>query len=121
MTRLRVLAFALALTFAVPGAAEPAGPEANAATLTGRFGGDAPFYIERRGFSFPVIEYVEPNGTRQLRRGIVAGKTIAPETLLGVGLFETSPRSHPRISDPAHSDRQKRPRRAAAIGLSMRF
>ena len=121
MARLRVLAFALALAFAVPGAAEPGPPETNASTLTGRFGGDAPFHVERRGFSFPIIDYVEPTGERQQRRGIIAGKTIARDTLLGLGLFETTVRSRPMIGDPAGGNSQRRGRKSAAIGLKMKF
>ena len=121
MARLRVLAFALALSSAVPGAAEPgARTNAEASSLAARWGGDAPIHLERRGFSFPVIDYVEPTGTRQLKRGIVAGQTIAPNTLVGVGFFETAPRTRQAVGEPPAST-LKRPRRSVAIGLSIGF
>ena len=120
MARLRVPAFVLALVSAVPGVAEPGvQPDANASPLTGRLGGEAPFHIERRGFSFPVIDYVDQAGVRQQRRGIVAGRTIAPDTVLGLGFFETTPKSGRLIGDPGSMPR--RSRKAAAIGLSMKF
>jgi hypothetical protein len=122
LARLRVLAFALALTSAVPGEAEPgAGTEANAPTSTIRFGAEGTLQVERRGFSFPVIEYTDPTAARQHRRGIIASKEIAPDTLIGIGLFETSPRTSGYWGDVPPNVAPRRSRRAAAVGFNWRF
>ena len=121
MARLRVLALALALTFAAPLAAEPGVPDGASTLLsTNRFGGDAPVQIHHRGFSFPVVEYVDQTGVRQQRRGILASKTVAPGTLLGVGFYETTPKRREFIGEMNSNPAAKR-KRHAAIGLSFRF
>jgi hypothetical protein len=122
MARLRVLAFALALGCAVPVSAEPGAPaEPGASPFTGRLSGDAPLHFQHQGFAFPVIDYVEPTGTRQLKRGIIAGKTIGPDALVGVGVFGTAPKPSRMINEPAPVSRFRRASRSAAIGLSMKF
>jgi hypothetical protein len=121
MARLRVLAFAVALTFAVPVTAEP-GVQDDASTLSSmsRFSGDAPVQIHHRGFSFPVIEYIDQTGVRQQRRGILASKSVAPGTLLGVGFYETAPKRREFIGEMNSNPAAKR-KRHAAIGLSLKF
>jgi hypothetical protein len=65
--RLRVLAFALAgLIPAVPAAGETGTDiRADAFTSTIRFRAEDPIQLERRGFSFPVVEYTDERGARQ--------------------------------------------------------
>jgi hypothetical protein len=121
LARLRVLAFAAALTFAAPGEAETGGAvEANAPPSAIRFSAEDPLQIKSRGFSFPIVEYTDPRGVRQERKGIIASKTIAPDTLIGIGLFETTPKSQ-GYWDVAPNVAPRRSRRAAAIGLNWRF
>lgn len=121
MTRLKVLAFALALTSAVPGEAETGVEETNALPSTIRFRAEDPMRVERRGFSFPVVEYTDQSGTRLQRKGIIASKMIAPDTLVGIGLFETSPKTRGYWGDVPPNVAPRHNRRAAAIGLSWRF
>jgi hypothetical protein len=122
MARLTVLAFATALVFAVPGEAQTsANVEANAPTSTIRFRAEDPLQIERRGFSFPVVEYTDQTGARQQRKGVIASKMIAPGTLIGIGLFETSPKTQGYWVDVPPNVAPRRSRRAAAIGLNWRF
>jgi hypothetical protein len=88
MERLSVLTFAALAGIAAPAVAEPGREEPiNSLSSISRIIGEPPTQVERRGFSFPVIEYRGPDGVVQKRRGIIAGKQVAPGTVLGVGIF----------------------------------
>ena len=122
MARLTVLALAMALVTATPAQAETVAQiEANAPTSNIRVPTEAPIQIERRGFSFPVVEYTDERGARQQRKGIIASKMIAPDTLIGVGLYETTPKTGGYWGDVPPNVAPRRSRRAAAIGLNWRF
>jgi hypothetical protein len=122
MERRRVVAVALALNAAAPAAAAPPEPiHPGNVPLMSRLAEDVPMHLEHKGFSFPVVEYVEPTGTRRLRRGIIAGKTVAPDTIIGVGVFRSSPKSGRTIGEPPPASTLRRSGRSAAIGLSMKF
>ena len=121
MARLRILAVLATVACTAPAAAQPAGNSTTSAlTSLSRIGGDAQMQIARRGFSFPVIDYAEPNGLWQQRRGIIAGKEIARGTVLGLGIFQTSPKMRGYVGDVPQNMAPKRNKRAA-IGLSMKF
>lgn len=122
MERRRVVAVVLALNAAVPAVAAPPDPiQPGNVPLMSHLAENAPMHLEHKGFSFPVVEYVEPTGTRQLQRGIIAGKTIAPDTMIGVGLFRRTPKSGRTIGEPPPVSTLRRSGRSAAIGLSMKF
>ena len=121
MARLRVLAFAATIVWAMPVAAEPADQSsANAISSISRIG-EPPAQIERRGFSFPIVEYRGPDGVWQQRRGIIAGKKVAPGTVLGLGIFQTVPKMRGYVGDMPHNVAPRGKSRRAAIGLSMKF
>jgi hypothetical protein len=121
MARLRVLAVVATVACTAPAAADPAGSSTtNTLSSLSRVGSDAPMQIESRGFSFPLINYAEPNGVWQQRRGIIAGKEIARGTVLGLGIFQTSPKMRGYVGDVPQNMAPKRNKRAA-IGLSMKF
>jgi len=122
MARLRVLAVAFAgLISAVPGEAETVvKPEASAPNSIIRFRAEDPIQVRQRGFSFPVVEYTDERGVRQQRKGIIASKIIAPNTLLGIGFYETAPKSRGMIGEPTSNLAPRRTKRAA-VGLSWRF
>jgi hypothetical protein len=121
MARLRVLAVAATVVCTAPAAAEPAASSTtNAISSLSRVGGHIPVQMDRRGFSFPVVGYAEPNGLFQQRRGIIAGKEIARGTVLGVGIFQTAPKLRGYVGDIPPNMAPKRSKRAA-IGLSMKF
>jgi hypothetical protein len=122
MARLRVLAVACAGLFsAVPGEAETVTqPEAGALTSVIRFRAEDPIQVRQKGFSFPVVDYTDERGAQQQRKGIIASKVIAPGTLLGIGFYETSPKSRGLIGEPQSNVAPRRTKRAA-IGLSWRF
>ena len=121
MTRLSVLTFAAMAVTTAPAAAEPGGQEStNSLSSISRIIGEPPTQVERRGFSFPVVEYRGPDGVMQKRRGVIAGTTVAPGTVLGVGLYETAPRTRSYVGDvPQIMERRKS--RRAAVGLQMKF
>ena len=121
MVRVRVLAVAAAFTCAAPASAEPPGQtDINALSSLSQLGRDAPTTTQRPGLAFPVMNYSEPNGAWGERRGIIAGKQIAPGTILGLGIFQTAPKSHGYVGDVPQNMAPKRTKRAA-IGLSMKF
>ena len=122
MVRLKVLTFALALISAVPGGAQTVAPkDANVPPSILRFHAEDPMKAERRGFSFPIIEYTDQTGVRQQRKGIIVSQDIAPNTLIGVGLFETAPKTRGYWGDLPPNVAPRRPKKAAAIGLNWRF
>lgn len=121
MARLTAMALTLPLVLAAPAAAQIVDQDGTAAlTSSSRLAGEAPLQIERRGFSFPIIEYTEPSGAIKQRRGIIAGAEVAPGTLVGIGLFETMPKARGFAPDPTVDGGVKRKRRAA-VGLTVRF
>lgn len=122
MARLRVLAFAVTIVSTVSTAAEPAGQSStNAIPSLSRIVGHPPTQVERRGFSFPVVEYRGPDGVWQQRRGIIAGKKVAPGTVLGLGIFQTTPKMRGYVGDVPHNVAPRGKSRRAAVGLSMKF
>lgn len=78
--------------------------------------------IARRGIEMPVITYTAPDGSLKLKRGIVAGISVAPNANIGIGLFETLPKKKQRLTasdDPM--ERKQRRSRKAAVGFSLKF
>jgi len=121
MARLSVLTFAAIAVTAAPAAAEPESQNSiNSLSSISRIIGEPPTSVERRGFSFPVVEYRGPDGIVQQRRGIIAGTRVAPGTVLGVGLYETAPKMRGYVGDVPQNVAPRRSRRAA-VGLQMKF
>jgi hypothetical protein len=75
----------------------------------------------RPGFSLPIVTYTEPDGALRMRKGIIAGKQVAPDTVLGVGLFESSPKARPLLAPENPMERRQRRSRNAAVGLKISF
>lgn len=121
MARLKVLAVAFAGLFSAHAEAQTV-PEAEASAPTSliRFKAEEPIQVRQKGFSFPVIEYTDERGVRQQRKGIIASKVIAPGALLGIGFYETAPKSR-GLSGDAPSNTAPRRTKRAAIGLSWKF
>lgn len=121
MARLSVLTFAATVVMTTPAAAEPdSQASANSISSISRIIGEPPTRVERRGFSFPVVEYRGPDGVVQKRRGIIAGKQVAPGTVLGLGIYETAPKMRGYVGDVPQNMAPRKSRRAA-VGLSMKF
>jgi len=121
MARLTVLAVAAITATAVPVAAEPVSQEpTNSLSSISRIIGEPPTPVERRGFSFPVVEYRGPGGVIQQRRGVIAGTKVAPGTVLGIGIYETAPKMRGYVGDVPQNLAPRKSRRAA-VGLRMKF
>lgn len=80
---------------------------------------DEPIPLRQRGFSFPTINYTAPTGETRQRKGILIGRQVAPNTLVGVGLFETASRL--RGYSPEATEGRAKGKRRAAVGMSLRF
>lgn len=80
---------------------------------------DEPVHVRQRGFSFPTINYTAPTGEIRQRKGILIGRQVAPNTLVGVGLFETAPKV--RGYSPDAAEGRAKGKRRAAVGISLRF
>lgn len=121
MMRASILTFATTIVWAAPVLAEPAGQTSIQSLPTlSRFAGEPPAQVDRRGVSFPVVEYSGPDGILRTRRGIIAGKQVAPGTVLGLGIWETAPKTRGYVGDVPQNMAPKRTRRAA-IGVSWKF
>ena len=121
MVRLTALWFVLPL-LAAPAAAQGIDRSGGSPfDKLSRMTGDPPVSISRPGFSFPVVEYREPDGTITVRKGVIASKEVAPGTLLGIGLFEFAPKMQPGYSPDQSTVTPPKRKRRAAIGLSVKF
>ena len=121
MTRLSVLAFAATVVMTTPAAAQlDSQAPTNSLSSISRIIGEPPTPVERRGFSFPIVEYRGPDGVVQQRRGIIAGTKVAPGTVLGVGIYQTAPKMRGYVGD-VPQNMAPEGRRRAAVGLSMKF
>jgi hypothetical protein len=122
MTRLKVLAVAFAGLLSAHTAEAQTTPEAGATAPSSliRFKAEEPIQVRQKGFSFPVIEYTDERGVRQQRKGIIASQRIAPGTLLGIGFYETAPKSRGLVGEPPSNIAPRRTKRAA-VGLSWQF
>jgi hypothetical protein len=121
MRRAGVLAFATSIACAAPALAEPPGQNSVQSLPTlSRFAGEPPVHVDRRGVTFPVIDYTGPGGVLRTQRGIIAGKRVARGTIVGLGIWETAPKARGYVGDVPANVTPKRTRRAA-VGLSWRF
>jgi hypothetical protein len=71
-------------------------------------------------FSFRINEVVGQDGARRQRRSLIAGVEVAPDTTIGIGLFDTLPKARGRGPDPRLDGLSKRSRKAA-VGMTFRF
>lgn len=72
----------------------------------------------RRPLTMPVTDYVSADGRLQLRRGVVVGVDISPQTSFGLGIFEGAPKRRLGAPDPAKPERRSK---RAAVGFSLKF
>lgn len=121
MVRLRILALAAASMCSGSAAAQLTNGDPNSLqSLSGLAPSPPPYTIGKRGFSFRMLNYVDPRGVVQQRQGIIAGRQIAPGTILGVGIFRTAPKMRGYVGDIPQNVVSRRSKRAA-VGLTMKF
>jgi hypothetical protein len=70
--------------------------------------------------ALPIIDYANAEAGTPLPRGIIAGRQIAPGTVLGLGIFERERRLRGYVGGIPQSMEPKKTKQAA-VGLSMRF
>lgn len=121
MTRSGALAFVATVFWAAPAAAEePAKvgalqlPSLSRMTIQQQSG-------TRRAFAYPIAEYEATDPLWQSRQGIIAGKQVAPGTILGVGIFRTTPKLRGHVGDVPSTMAVPKHKRSAAVGLSWQF
>jgi hypothetical protein len=74
-----------------------------------------------RPLSFRINEIVAPDGSRHQKRSIIAGVEVAPDTTVGIGLFDTMPKVKGTGGADPRLDARAKKSRKAAVGLSFRF
>ena len=106
---------------ALPLAATPAfGQPASAGMALSMTRDAAQLPLGSSKFSLRADDVVGDDGSRRKRRSIIAGVTVAPDTMLGFGLFDSLPKARGRGPDARLDGLAKRSRRAA-VGMSFRF
>jgi len=120
VTRLRILAFAAACTCAVPVSAQKAASSASRALPSISSVGPSASDSRRPLIALPIVEYSNPDGTSPMPRGIIAGRQIAPGTVLGLGIFQREPKMRGYVGDVPQNMAPKKTKQAA-IGLSVKF
>lgn len=117
--RLRI-ALAAMLIWTVPAAAEKPSSTISAIPSLSSIGRPVLAHPQRPSLAFPIVDYANPDGSSPMPRGIIAGQQVAPGTVLGLGIFETTPKTRGHVGDVPLDMAPKRSKRAA-IGLSVRF
>jgi hypothetical protein len=74
----------------------------------------------RRGVRLPVIDYVERDGSRSRRSGILAGIDVGPNATIGLSLSSTH-RNKSALSPDPRLDRSARSGKKAMVGMNLRF
>lgn len=119
--RLRILTFAAAIAWGLPAAAaDKSSSRVTAAPSLSGLGRTTSPKSHRPSMAIPIVEYSAPDGSSPMPRGIIAGRQIAPGTVLGLGIFQTTPKMRGYIGDVPQNMAPRRSKRAA-IGLSIRF
>jgi hypothetical protein len=120
MMRLRILTFAAAVAVTLPAAAQKSSSTVSALPSLSGIGRTASPRVQRPSMAFPVIDYGAPDSSSPMPRGIIAGRQIAPGTVLGLGIFQTTPKMQGYVGDVPQNMAPRRSKRAA-VGLSVKF
>ena len=120
MKRLRILTVAAAFGCSVPATAEKPSPTISALRSLPGVDHAASPQNHRRSMGLPLVNYAYPDGGSPMPKGIIAGHQIAPGTILGLGIFQTTPKMRGYVGDVPQNMAPRRTRKAA-VGLSMKF
>ena len=120
MKRLRILTVAAVLAWPVPAAADKPSSTLSALPSLSGVGRLAAPRNHRPSMAFPLVEYAYPNDGAPMPNGIVAGRQIAPGTVLGLGIFQSTPKMRGYVGDVPQNMAPRRNKRAA-VGLSVKF
>ena len=120
MTRLRILTFAAAVACTLPAAAQKPSSTVSALPSLSGIGRTASTQVQRPNMAFPVIDYGAPVSSSPMPRGIIVGRQIAPGTVLGLGIFQSTPKMRGYVGEMPQNMAPARSKRAA-VGLSFKF
>lgn len=74
--------------------------------------------LQRNGFALPIIDYTAPDGTLKRSHGIIVGRNITPNTVIGLGLFSSGPKRNEPQDGPLEPGKKSK---KVALGFSFRF
>ncbi len=74
--------------------------------------------LQGNGFALPIIDYAAPDGTLKRSHGIIVGRNITPNTVIGLGLFSSGPRKSEPLDGPLELGKKSK---KVALGFSFRF
>jgi hypothetical protein len=119
--RSRVLLFAMVLGSSVPAVAQETG-EVGSRALPSLSGLRQVVTTNSRRpvLALPIIDYANTEGGAPRPRGIIAGRQIAPGTVLGLGIFERERKMRGYVGGIPQNMEPKKTKQAA-VGLSIRF
>ena len=120
MKRLRILTFVAAFGCSVQATAEKPSSTISALPSLSGVGRAASPQNHRPSMNLPLVGYAYPDGGSPMPKGIIAGRQIAPGTVLGLGIFQTTPKMRGYVGDVPQNMAPRRNKRAA-VGLSVRF
>jgi len=72
--------------------------------------------LEIQTFSMPIVDYRAPDGTWKRGNGIILGRDVAPNTVVGVGYLRMKPDSSDGVVTPFSGKSKK-----FAVGLTLKF
>lgn len=75
----------------------------------------------QRAYAYPIAEYQGTDPFWRSRQGIIAGKQVAPGTIVGLGIFRTTPKLRGHVGDVPPNMAVPKHKRSAAVGLSWQF
>ena len=113
---MRSVALAAIAVWAAPVAAQGIAPQG--LSLSSKALIEPDLHVDRSGFALPIVDYVAPDGTRKRSRGIIIGRDVAPNTVVGLGVFSTAPKSGERPEGPLAPPKKSK---KVALGISIRF
>jgi len=74
--------------------------------------------LQRNGFALPIIDYTAPDGTLKRSHGIIFGRDVGRNTVVGLGLFSSGPKPSEPTDSPFTPPKKSK---KVALGLTMRF
>ena len=72
--------------------------------------------LNRGKFSIPTVDYRAPDGTWKHGNGIIVGRDVSPNAMVGVGFFRMKPKFQEGTNSPLARKSHK-----VALGVSIRF
>lgn len=81
---------------------------------------EKPMRMADPGLAFRVTDALQPDGTRKKSRGVIVGREVAEDVVVGLGVFEMTPKKQNQAG-PSRFDGPTRRSRKAAVGMTFKF